>query len=84
MDAHSDRISTTNGKIQGVKDAVEAYRAATPDAFVKLSRVATNPKLPEHQRYGTSYREVLKARARRQSLTRVQSRGMAIVKKPAS
>jgi hypothetical protein len=84
MAAHSDKITTNDGKVQGVKDAVAAYRAEKPDAFVTLSRVATNEKLPEHQRYAVSYREVLKARQRKQGLARAQSRGIRGTQRAAS
>lgn len=81
---HADQITTDNGKTKGVKEAVEAYRAETPEAFVTLSRVATNTKLPEHQRYAVSYREILKVRAKRQALERAQSAGMRGTRKAAS
>lgn len=65
--AHSsDQITVGN-----VKDAVASYKAATPAAFVTLSATATNPNLPAHERFAFSYREVMKARQRKESLARV-------------
>jgi|SRR5579862_2897307 len=73
-------IKTENGKIAGVKNAVEAYRQANPDGFIKLSSVATNEKLPATQRFGAAYREILKARSKRTGLARAQAAGIAQVR----
>jgi hypothetical protein len=81
IEAHSDQIKNDNGKTQGVKEAVAAYKTANPDAFVALSRVATNPKLPETQRYAVSYREILKARHSKHALQRAQDLGIRAAQK---
>jgi hypothetical protein len=59
-------------------------RPAKWSAAFSISQVATNAKLPEHQRYAVSYREILKARQRKQGLAPAQSRGMRTTREAAS
>lgn len=84
MTEHGESLSVENGRVAGVKGAIDAYRTKNPDGFCKLGPLANNEKLPAMTRFAASYRDCLKARDRKKQLTSAQSRGMLRVRKEAS
>ncbi|HLY00910.1 MAG TPA: hypothetical protein VKR56_00285 [Candidatus Cybelea sp.] len=67
MSDHAETLSMEDGKVAGVEAAVASYRRKNPDGFVPLGRIASNPRLPAMQRFAAAYKDVLKARDRKQS-----------------
>jgi len=74
---HGDSISVdAGGKVSGVEAALASHREKNPSAFMALSRVATNERLPAMQRFAESYKEICKHRDRNNSLARAVARYM--------
>jgi len=74
MNDYADSLSVEDGNVAGVEAAVSAYRRKNPDGFVTLGRHAMNPRLPAMQRFAAAYKDVLKARTRKQQLARQRAR----------
>jgi hypothetical protein len=78
---HGERLKVEDGRVSGVKAALDAYRKKNPEGFCKLGPIASNEKLPAMTRFAAAYSDIVKTQDRKKSFSTAVNRGLSRVRK---
>lgn len=74
LNEEGENIAIEGGKVSGIAEAVQRFKARNPDAFVRLEGKAVARGLSPMTRYVEATKQILKTRDRRKSMQSIAAR----------